>query len=124
MDAPTTQAEIKTAYKELYAATARSMAASREAAEARYVLKDAESVLAISEAVAVGKNAEARAAILFGLTTVERAELRRAENALAAAECELTLARIVVNELRELLRLAEWWTVATYDISPMTGKEV
>jgi hypothetical protein len=108
MQAPTTAQEIKTAYTQLYKATASAMNANREVAEARYMLKDAEAVLSISEAVAAGKNAEARAAILAGLTTVERAELRRVEDALAAAECEQALAKIIVNELRELLRLAEW----------------
>jgi hypothetical protein len=124
MDAPTTAQEIKAAYKELYLATANALDAQRAVNARRYTLKDSESVLTNSEAVAAGKNAETRAAILFSMTGVERLELRRAEDDLAAAEREQTLAKIVVNELRELLRLAEWWTVATYDVVPMTWKEV
>ena len=108
MDAPTTQAEIKTAYQHLYATTANAMDAQREANAARYALKDAETALMNSEAVAAGKNAETRAALLAGLSGAERTELRRAEETLAQAEREQALAKIVVNELRELLRLAEW----------------
>lgn len=108
MDAPTTPQEIKAAYKALYTATANAMDAQRQVNAARYALKDAEAVLTNSEAVAAGKNAETRAAILAGLTGTERAELRRAEDDLAAAEREQALAKIAINELRELLRLAEW----------------
>ena len=114
MDAPTTQAEIKAAYKELYRTTANAMAAQRDANAARVAVKAAEAVLTTSGATDAGKNAEARAAILFGLTGAERAELSRAEDALAAAECEQALAKIAVNELRELLRLAEWDNTSYY----------
>jgi hypothetical protein len=108
MDTPTTEQEIKGAYKALYVATAQAMDAQREVNASRYALKGAEAVLTNSEAVTAGKNAEARAAILTGLTGIERAELRRAEDAQLAAERELALAKIAINELRELLRLAEY----------------
>ena len=108
MDAPTTAKEIMDAYKALYRATAKAMDAQREVNAARNALKDAEAVLRLSDTVTAGKRVEDRDAILAGLTGAERTELRRAEGALAAAECEQALAKIAVNELRELLRLAEW----------------
>ena len=110
MDAPTTAQEIKAAYKELYRATANAMDAQREVNAARNALKDAEAVLRLSDTVTAGKRVEDRDAILAGMTGAERTELRRAEDALAAAEREQALAKIAVNELRELLRLAEWMT--------------
>jgi hypothetical protein len=114
MDAPTTQNEIKGAYKRLYCATANAMSAAHDVTAARNVMRDAEAVLTTSEAVAAGKNAEQRAAILFGLTAIERTELRRVEDALASLEYEQALAKIAVNELRELLRLAEWDNTSYY----------
>jgi glycine/D-amino acid oxidase-like deaminating enzyme len=88
MNAPTTSQEIKSAYKALYTATANAMDAQRTVNASRAALKDAEAVLMTSGS--------------------ERTELRRAEDALAATEREQTLAKIVVNELHTLLRLAEW----------------
>ena len=108
MDAPTTAQEIKAAYRELYRATANAMDAQRVVNAARNALKDAEAVLRLSDTVTAGKRVEDRDAILAGMTGTERTELRRAEDALAAAEREQALAKIAVNELRELLRLAEW----------------
>ncbi|NTU64904.1 MAG: hypothetical protein HGB05_16260 [Chloroflexi bacterium] len=106
MDASTTQ-EIKAAYRALYDATANAMQANKAVTAYRYALKDAEAVL-IAPGNIPGKNAEERAANLYTMTAAERAELRNAENALAGAEMEQALAKIAVNELRELLRLAEF----------------
>jgi len=114
MDAPTTPQEIKAAYKALYNATANALDAQRTVNAKRYALKDAEATLTTSGALEAGKNAETRAAILTGLTGVDRLALRLAEEDLAAAEREQALAKIVVNELRELMRLAELESAAFY----------
>ena len=108
MEAPTTQEQIKAAYKNLYQTTANVLDAQRDVNAARNAFKDAEATLTTSEAVQAGKNAETRTAILFSMTAPERAEVRHAEDTLSAAERELALAKISVNELRELLRLAEY----------------
>lgn len=107
MDAPTNPAEIKAAYKSLYMATENAMDALRAVNAARSVLKDAEAIGTVTEVVQAGKNAETRAALLLSFTSAEREELRRAEEALTAAEREQALAKIVVNEIHTLLRLAE-----------------
>jgi predicted nucleic acid-binding Zn-ribbon protein len=124
MDAPTTAQEITAAYKRLYAATANALEMQQEVSAVRAGLKEAEAAHIRNGATDAGKNAEQRAALLMGLTETERRTLQGAEDALAALEVEQALAKIAVNEIRELLRLAEWWTVATYDVSPMTGREV
>ena len=107
MDAPTTPQEIRAAYKALYTATANAMDAQRQLTSVRAMSKDAEAVLTLTDAVKAGKNADERAALLYGFLAPERSELRKAEDVLAAAEREQALAKIAVNELRELLRLAE-----------------
>ena len=114
MDAPTNQEQIKAAYRRLYSATANAMSAAHDVSEARSELKSAEAIHTSSGALDAGKNADARAAILYGLTTPERITLRTAEDAYAAADLERTLAQIAVNELRELLRLAEWHSGQPY----------
>ena len=93
MDAPTTAQEIKAAYKALYNASANALDAQRAVNAKRYALKDAEATLTTSGALEAGKNAETRAAILTGLTGVDRLALRLAEEDLAAAEREQALAK-------------------------------
>jgi hypothetical protein len=105
---PCTPEAIKTAYMHLYMTTANAMDAQREASSCRAVLKYSEAVLTTNGAMDAGKNAEQRAAILFTATTNERSELRRAEDALATAEREQALAKLIVSELHDLMRLAEW----------------
>jgi hypothetical protein len=124
MDAPTTQTEIKAAYRRLYTATANAMEAQKQVNTALFLMKEKEFSAIRDGATDAGKNAEQRAAILAHITEPLRALLSEREYALLDAEREQALAKIAVNELRELLRLAECWTVETYDVSPMTGKEV
>lgn len=114
MDAPTTAQEIKAAYKRLYTATANALEMQQEVNAVRAALKDAEAAHIRNGAADAGKNAEQRAAILSGLTELERRTLQGADDALAALECEQALAKIAVNELRDLLRLAEWDNTSYY----------
>jgi len=115
---PTTPAEIKAAYKVLYLATANAMDAAQNTQITRYRLAEAE-----AQNWPGGNETERKAARMAGTQEVRR-EVQDAEVAQLAAEREQALAKLAVNELRQLIRLAEWWTVATYDVSPMTGKEV
>jgi hypothetical protein len=105
---PTTQAEIKAAYKALYMATANAMDAQRDAIFWRDALKKSEAEHIRSGATDAGKNAETRAAILADLTSIPRLICADAENDFAEAQREQALAKIAVDELLTLLRLTEW----------------
>ena len=102
MDAPTTPQEVKTAYKALYTATANAMDAAQITQIARYRLTEAE-----AQNWQGNNETERKAARMIG-TQEERRALQDAEVEQASTEREQALAKIVVNELRELLRLAEW----------------
>jgi len=93
-DALVTAADIRAAYRELYATTGKLM-------YAKHSLQVEEYTLIREGADAAGKNADQRAAILYGLMADEHREVD-------AAEINAALARIKVDELRTLLRLAEW----------------
>jgi hypothetical protein len=84
-----TAADIRAAYRELYRATANAMDAASLLAQVRVALKDAE------------------AQIWPGGNETERKATMRAGTAIAR-EREQAQARIRVDELRTLLRLAEW----------------
>jgi hypothetical protein len=102
MDAPTTQQEIKAAYRRLYCATANAMQQTILVAAAKFTLTECE-----AQNWPGGNETERKAARMTGTQEVRR-QLFEAEQQYAALECEQALAKIVVNELRELLRLAEW----------------
>jgi hypothetical protein len=102
MDAPTTQAEIKAAYKRLYTATANAMDAAQITQIARYRLTEAE-----AQNWPGGNETERKAARMSGTQEARRA-LQDAEVEQASTEREQALAKIDVNELRERLRLAEF----------------
>lgn len=109
MDAPTTAQEIKAAYKALYTATANAMQAARKDWLAAEALKDAE-----QSRVWTGSNEGERKANMRDNTVDVRLGAQIAHAALLAAEREQALAKIAVNEIRELLRLAEWDNTSYY----------
>ena len=102
MEAPTTHTEITAAYKRLYTATANAMDASLITQIARYRLAEAE-----AQNWPGGNETERKAARMAGTQEARRA-LQDAEVEQASTEREQALAKIVLNELRELLRLSEF----------------
>jgi multidrug resistance efflux pump len=102
MDAPTTAQEIKAAYRRLKDWTETTMICRKELALAQNNLKAAEGQ------VWAGSNETERKAQKMAGTERERlAEyLKTAE--LASNECELALARLALDEIHDLMRLAEW----------------
>jgi hypothetical protein len=101
-EAPATAADLRAAYRELYRATANAMNAASLASQARVALKDAE-----AQAWPGGNETERKAALRAG-TVMAREREQLAVNCAAETECDLALAKIRVDELRMLLRLAEY----------------
>lgn len=115
------QARMAAAFRAVYAAAANVDEAAKLVKEAvgrktlaEYALKDAEMAYLRAGATDAGKNAEQRTAILHGLTVAERTAKVQAEQtqwaaeiAQIAADQELVLARLVLDEQKNTLRLAE-----------------
>jgi hypothetical protein len=101
-EAPATAADLRAAYRELYRATANAMNAASLLAQARVALKDAEAQ------VWPGSNETERKATMRAGTAIAREREQLAAIYTAETECDLALAKIRVDELRMLLRLAEY----------------
>jgi hypothetical protein len=103
METPLTAENIRAAYRALYMATANAMDAVRQERLAQEALKDAE-----QSRVWVGSNDAERKANMRDNTVDVRIDALAAANALAVAQREQVLAKLVVDELHDLLRLAEY----------------